>query len=67
MSYSLACVVYITRYDRDLGLAGRVLVRDPASGSLSQRLVKLDKPLLRIPMLVRWKRGRGRVRMCEDV
>jgi aspartyl aminopeptidase len=36
--------------DRDLSLAGRVLVRD-ASGKLSTRLLKIDKPLLRIPQL----------------
>lgn len=42
--------LWYTWYDRDLGLAGRVLVRD-AQGGMSQRLVKLDKPLLRIPML----------------
>ena len=36
--------------DRDLSLAGRVLVRD-AAGKLSTRLLKIDKPLLRIPQL----------------
>lgn len=36
--------------DRDLSLAGRVLVRD-ASGKISTRLLKIDKPLLRVPQL----------------
>lgn len=36
--------------DRDLSLAGRVLVRD-ATGNISTRLLKIDKPLLRIPQL----------------
>lgn len=51
-----------TWFDRDLGLAGRVLVREQAAadasssnggsgGKLQHRLVKIDKPVLRIPML----------------
>ncbi|KAF4121120.1 aspartyl aminopeptidase [Geosmithia morbida] len=36
-------------FDRDLSLAGRVLVRE--GDSFVQRLVKVDKPLLRIPTL----------------
>lgn len=36
--------------DRDLSLAGRVLVRDGAGG-IDARLVRLDRPLLRIPQL----------------
>jgi aspartyl aminopeptidase len=53
-----------TRFDRDLGVAGRVLVRVAAgagsssssggsvsSSKLHHRLVKIDKPVLRIPML----------------
>jgi aspartyl aminopeptidase len=35
--------------DRDLGLAGRVLVRD--SGAIVERLVRIDRPLLRVPQL----------------
>ena len=38
-----------TWFDRDLGLAGRVLVRRGAA--LSPELVKIDRPILRVPML----------------
>jgi aspartyl aminopeptidase len=40
--------------DRDLGLAGRVLVKpDPGAGSsgLESRLVRLDRPVARVPQL----------------
>lgn len=37
-------------FDRDLSLAGRVLVRD-GKGNFVQRLVKIDKPIIRIPTL----------------
>ncbi|KAL5612747.1 uncharacterized protein BROUX77_002903 [Berkeleyomyces rouxiae] len=37
-------------FDRDLSIAGRVLVRD-GEGNFVQRLIKVDKPLLRIPTL----------------
>ena len=37
-------------FDRDLSLAGRVLVKDD-KGNFVQRLIKVDKPLLRIPTL----------------
>lgn len=36
--------------DRDLGVAGRLAVRDPAGG-VSARLVRIDGPWLRIPQL----------------
>jgi aspartyl aminopeptidase len=36
--------------DRDLGIAGRLLVRDD-QGALSSTLVRIDRPLLRIPQL----------------
>ncbi|GLC42732.1 hypothetical protein PLESTB_001132600 [Pleodorina starrii] len=52
--------LWYTWYDRDLGLAGRVLLREDGAaaaagggggGSMKHRLVKIDRPLLRIPML----------------
>lgn len=36
-------------FDRDLSLAGRILVRE--DGNIVQKLVKVDKPLIRIPTL----------------
>lgn len=36
--------------DRDLGIAGRLLVRGDG-GALATKLVKIDKPLLRVPQL----------------
>jgi len=33
-----------TWWDRDLGIAGRVIVRDPETGKTSTKLVKLDWP-----------------------
>ena len=33
-----------TWWDRDLGIAGRVVVRDPETGKTGTRLVKLDWP-----------------------
>lgn len=37
-------------FDRDLSIAGRVLVRD-GGGNFVQRLIKVDRPLVRIPTL----------------
>ncbi|OJJ33984.1 hypothetical protein ASPWEDRAFT_112467 [Aspergillus wentii DTO 134E9] len=37
-------------FDRDLGVAGRVMVRS-SDGSIVQKLVKIDRPILRIPTL----------------
>ncbi|GLI63830.1 hypothetical protein VaNZ11_006932 [Volvox africanus] len=39
-----------TWFDRELGVAGRVLLRSP-DGLVTQRLVKITKPIARIPML----------------
>ena len=40
-----------TWFDRDLGIGGRVLVRDRKSGKIETRLVKLGWPVARIPTL----------------
>ena len=38
--------------DRDLGISGRLSVRDPdADGGVSHRLVLIDEPILRVPQL----------------
>ncbi|PQE08022.1 aminopeptidase I zinc metalloprotease protein [Rutstroemia sp. NJR-2017a BBW] len=40
-----------TWWDRDLGIGGRVLVKDEDTGAISQKLVKLGWPIARIPTL----------------
>lgn len=40
-----------TWWDRDLGIGGRVLVKDPSTGKISTRLVKLGWPIAKIPTL----------------
>ncbi|HEY0840043.1 MAG TPA: M18 family aminopeptidase [Vulgatibacter sp.] len=40
-----------TWLDRDLGLAGKVVCRTSAPGGFETRLVKVDRPLLRVPSL----------------
>lgn len=40
-----------TWWDRDLGIGGRVLVKDSKSGKIHTRLVKLGWPIARIPTL----------------
>ncbi|KAL2119299.1 hypothetical protein VTJ04DRAFT_6259 [Mycothermus thermophilus] len=40
-----------TWWDRDLGIGGRVIVRDPETGKTEVKLVKLDWPIARIPTL----------------
>ena len=40
-----------TWFDRDLGLSGRVMVRHAGSGRIEQRLLKIDRAVVRIPNL----------------
>ncbi|BAE56368.1 aminopeptidase I zinc metalloprotease [Aspergillus flavus] len=42
--------IWHTWFDRDLGVAGRAMVRT-GDGSIVQKLVKIDRPILRIPTL----------------
>lgn len=41
----------MTWWDRDLGIGGRVLVKDNKTGIIQSKLVKLDWPIARIPSL----------------
>ncbi|KAI9725020.1 MAG: hypothetical protein M1812_000296 [Candelaria pacifica] len=40
-----------TWWDRDLGIGGRVLIKDKTTGKIRTKLVKLDWPIARIPTL----------------
>lgn len=40
-----------TWWDRDLSIGGRVLVRDPSSGKVESKLVKLGWPIAKVPTL----------------
>ena len=40
-----------TWFDRDLGISGRVLIRNPDDNTIDQRLIKLDRAILRVSNL----------------
>jgi aspartyl aminopeptidase len=52
--------LWTTWFDRDLSVAGRVLVRDAATGAVAPKLVKIERPICRIPSLaIHLERGSG--------
>ncbi|KAH9938570.1 aspartyl aminopeptidase [Fomitopsis serialis] len=48
-----------TWFDRDLSLAGRIILKDE-NGGFTSKLIKIDRPLLRVPSLaIHLERGAG--------
>jgi aspartyl aminopeptidase len=43
--------IWQTWFDRDLSIAGKVIIKDNSSNKLTSKLVKIDYPILRIPNL----------------
>ena len=43
--------IWHTWLDRDLSVAGRIVVTDNGSSKFTSKLVKIDKPIIRIPSL----------------
>lgn len=43
--------IWHTWFDRDLSLAGRVIVSDGDNGPFTSRMIKIDRPILRVPSL----------------
>ena len=51
LSHNLLFLLGHTWFDRDLGVSGRVFVRSEETGKIEQRLVRINRPILRVPNL----------------